>query len=56
MCIYAGCEYMIASPMNIANLRYHMYIVLYFGVLIEPLDLEEFANIYIYTYIYRVTT
>jgi hypothetical protein len=29
-----ACECMVAKPMSMANLRYNMHIVLYFGVLI----------------------
>jgi hypothetical protein len=27
-CIYGACEYMIAKPMNMHNLEYHMHHVL----------------------------
>jgi hypothetical protein len=47
------CECMIAKPMNIATLGYHMHLVLYFGVLIRSSFGGVGEHIYIDTYIYR---
>jgi hypothetical protein len=34
-CIYCAYEWMIANPLHMANLGYHMHLVLYFGALIR---------------------
>jgi hypothetical protein len=43
-----ACECMIAKPMNMDNLGYHMHLVLYFGVLIR----SSVGRVSLHTYIH----
>jgi hypothetical protein len=52
-CTSGACEYMIAKQMNMANLEYHMHIVLYFRVLIRSsfgaVCEHRYMDIYVHT-------